>query len=88
VSRRQIEPLDPRRHDATRFASGKPELDTWLRRYAGQGERRSTSRTFVLARTDNSVAGYYTLVAGTVDRAAATDDVAAGTSKHSRSPSP
>jgi GNAT superfamily N-acetyltransferase len=76
-----IESFNSRRHDVTQFSCGQPSLDRWLHRYAGQGERRSTSRTFVLARPDASVAGYYTLIAGQVDRASATSEVAAGTSK-------
>jgi hypothetical protein len=34
--------LDPARHDRTRFDSGEPALDDWLRRYAGQNRRRDT----------------------------------------------
>lgn len=78
----RIESFDPPRHQVTGFDSGKSPLDLWLRRYAGQGERRSTTRTFVLADPDGIVVGYYTLVAGSMDRDEVTSEVAAGTSKH------
>lgn len=47
--------------------------------YASQGERRDTARTFVTAESNGEVAGYYTLVAGSVDRSEATAAVQAGT---------
>jgi GNAT superfamily N-acetyltransferase len=76
------EALDPKRHSAERFECGRPALDRWLREYAGQGERRDTSRTFVVAGGDGAVFGYYTLVAGQVERTDATAEVRAGTSAH------
>ena len=76
------EPLDLKRHSVERFECGRPSLDRWLREYAGQGQRRDTSRTFVAANADGEVIGYYTLVAGQVERAHATSSVRAGTSKH------
>lgn len=78
----RTEPLDLKRHSVERFSCGRPALDRWLREYAGQGQRRDTSRTFVAARTDGEVVGYYTLVAGQVERDQATSTVRAGTSKH------
>jgi GNAT superfamily N-acetyltransferase len=77
-----IEPLDLKRHSVERFACGRPSLDRWLREYAGQGQRRDTSRTFVAASAGGDVVGYYTLVAGQVERNQATSSVRAGTSKH------
>lgn len=71
---------DRRSHNAAGFSSGRPELDEWLRRYAGQGERRDTTRTFVQLDADGVVTGYYTLVATTVGRDEATPLVSAGTS--------
>lgn len=76
------EPLDLRRHNVERFACGRSSLDRWLREYAGQGQRRDTSRTFVAARADGEVIGYYTVVAGQVERDQTTSSVRAGTSKH------
>jgi GNAT superfamily N-acetyltransferase len=77
-----IEPLDLKRHSVERFACGRLSLDRWLREYAGQGQRRDTSRTFVAASADGDVVGYYTLAAGQVERNQATSSVRAGTSKH------
>jgi ribosomal protein S18 acetylase RimI-like enzyme len=71
---------DSRSHNVAEFSSGRPELDDWLRRYAGQGERRDTTRSFVRVDAGGIVTGYYTLVATTVGRDAATPTVSAGTS--------
>ncbi len=76
------EPLDLKRHSVERFACGRQSLDRWLREYAGQGQRRDTSRTFVASHADGAVVGYYTLVAGQVEQDQATSGVRAGTSKH------
>jgi len=76
------EPLDLKRHRVERFECGRASLDRWLRENAGQGQRRDTSRTFVAADSDGEVVGYYTLVAGQVERDQATSSVRAGTSKH------
>ncbi len=75
----RVEPL-ARRHATSSFDSGLPTLDRWLRNYASQGQRRDTGRTFVAARPDGSVAGYYTLVAGQIERDRTTGVVRAGTS--------
>jgi GNAT superfamily N-acetyltransferase len=74
--------LDLKQHTVERFECGRPVLDRWLREYASQGQRRDTSRTFVAVRADGDVAGYYTLVAGQVERDQATSSVGAGTSRH------
>lgn len=76
------EPFDPSRHDVTAFACGREPLDRWLRRSAGQGERRDSTRTFVAADDDGTVRGYYTLVAGEVEHGEATGAVRKGMSRH------
>jgi GNAT superfamily N-acetyltransferase len=76
------EPLDLKRHSVERFSCGRSALDRWLREFAGQGQRRDTSRTFVATGEDGEVIGYYTLVAGQVEQKQATSSVRAGTSKH------
>jgi len=63
------------------FGCGVERLDTWLRAYAGQGQKRDASRTFVVADDDDRVVGYYTLVAAQLEHAAATDAVRRGMSK-------
>jgi predicted N-acetyltransferase YhbS len=76
-----VEPLD-RRHRVDRFDCSRPQLDAWLRAYAGQGQRRDNARTFVVCRAGAAeVAGYYTLLASQVTQAEATSDVRRGTSK-------
>ena len=74
-------PVDPARHHTTEFSCGDQRLDTWLRAYASQNERRDAARTFVIADEANRVLGYYTLVAAQLDRAGATAAVRRGMSK-------
>lgn len=51
-----------------------------MRSYAGQGQRRDATRTFVASR-HGLVIGYYTLVAGSVDHVGATPPVRQGLSR-------
>jgi GNAT superfamily N-acetyltransferase len=56
-----VEPLSPR-HDRGDFDCGRPALSDWLRRHAGQFERRDLARVFVATREGSSrVLGYFTL---------------------------
>jgi len=49
-------------HDRSSFDCGKPELNDWLHRRAGQYERRDLARVYVAVRGDDPrVAGYYAL---------------------------
>ena len=79
---RPVEPLDRKRHRTEEFDCGEPSLDRWLRSYAGQSERRDIARTFVTTDSKLNVVGYYTLVAGEVEQAAASPSVRAGVSRH------
>jgi hypothetical protein len=79
---RPVEPLDSRRHKKDQFDCGKPSLDRWLRAHAGQSQRRDVARTFVVADTELTVVGYYTLVAGQVEHGTASLPVRAGVSQH------
>jgi GNAT superfamily N-acetyltransferase len=74
-------PLDPARHNTASFTCGDERLDTWLRAYASQNERRDAARTFVVADEADRVLGYYTLVAAQLDHADATAAVRKGMSK-------
>lgn len=49
-------------HDASRFDSGKPDLDNWLKQHALTVEARRTGRTFVWHR-DGHILAYYTIAA-------------------------
>lgn len=78
-----VEPFDRRRHQVDRFDCCRPQLNRWLRAYAGQGQRRDTARTFVACRADTAeVAGYYTLLASQVEHDDATGAVRRGASAH------
>jgi GNAT superfamily N-acetyltransferase len=76
------ESFEPKRHDVADFGCGREPLDRWLRRSAGQGERRDSTRTFVAADEHGVVFGYYTLVAGEVDHEQATEVVRKGLPRH------
>lgn len=76
------ERYDPARHEVAGFACGKEALDRWLHRYAGQGERRDATRTFVAIDERGAVSGYYTLVAGQIEHTEATKAVSKGLSPH------
>ena len=79
---RPVEPLDRKRHETDGFDCGVPNLDRWLRAHAGQSQRRDVARTFVTTDSNRNVVGYYTLVAGEVEHAAASPHVRAGVSAH------
>jgi GNAT superfamily N-acetyltransferase len=76
------ERYDPAAHGVADFACGEESLDRWLHRYAGQGERRDATRTFVATNEQGTVCGYYTLVAGQLEHAEATEAVRKGLSRH------
>jgi GNAT superfamily N-acetyltransferase len=73
---------DPARHDASGFGCGNELLDRWLVRYAGQNERRDAARTFVAIAGDQTIYGYYTLIAGQLDHHEATAQTRKGLSSH------
>ena len=54
------------RHDLSRFNSGKPSLDDWLRKHALASEG-VTARTYVVCE-NNIVVGYYCISTGSVAR--------------------
>lgn len=76
------ERYDPARHEVADFACGEESLDHWLHRYAGQGERRDATRTFVATDEQGAVRGYYTLVAGQLEHVDAIETVRKGLSRH------
>jgi GNAT superfamily N-acetyltransferase len=73
---RRPTPLDPDRHDRTRFDSGEPALDEWLRRYAGQNRRRDTAATWVILDARDTVVAYAGIAMTGIDRSAAPSSVA------------
>lgn len=52
-------------HDLSRFDSGVPALDDWLRRRARPNQAAGASRTYVLCEGE-TVVGYYALASGAV----------------------
>ena len=54
-------------HDVSRFSSGVPALDTWLRGKARLNEAKGGARTYVACDGDR-VAGFYSLAASSVER--------------------
>jgi ribosomal protein S18 acetylase RimI-like enzyme len=62
----RIEALAPE-HDRAGFACGSDPLDRYLREQASQDMRRRTSACYVaIDEETNTIAGYYTLAAGSV----------------------
>lgn len=56
----EIVPFDRAAVRKSSFACGKPELDEWLRAYAGQQERSNNTRTFLAHPAGSTqVVGYY-----------------------------
>ncbi len=56
-------------HDLSRFDSGKPTLDRWLREQALHAEARNVGRTCVWHAGDGVVVAYYTLASHELIRA-------------------
>jgi GNAT superfamily N-acetyltransferase len=65
-------------HDLTRFDSGEPSLDTWLRNSALTTAKRGLSVTYVWAGPERDVFAYATLAAGSIERAELTTKVGRG----------
>ncbi len=65
--RPSIEPLG-RDHDRAAFSCGVEALDLYLKRQAGQDQRRNIARVFVaLGETSGPIVGYYTLSSFAID---------------------
>ena len=69
-------------HVTAPFECGEEPLNVYLKRYAGQNERRGGSRTFIIADRNNRVVGYYTLTVGSVEQADAPKTVTKGMGKY------
>ena len=81
---RRPERLDPKRHDRSKFDSGSPDLDEWLRRYSTQNRRRNTAATWVITDIDSVVLAYVSLAMTSIGRGDAPLPVA----KHAPDPVP
>jgi GNAT superfamily N-acetyltransferase len=78
-----ISPVEPlrREHDTPDFDSGKPSLDTWLRRFAFMNQQSDSARTYVAVRA-GKVVGYYSLAAGAVRKEESPPRIAKGLASH------
>lgn len=74
------EPLSDK-HLLDAFDCGNPALTEWLKKAAGQNQRRKGARTFVTHR-QGRVVGYYSLAPATVQHENATGKVAKGMSRY------
>lgn len=63
-------------HDCTGFASGKPPLNQYIKKYALVNQQNDISRTYVATR-DGRVVGYYTLAFGSISHEEATPKIMA-----------
>ena len=61
-----FEPIGPQ-HDRSRFTCGTPALDEWLRRRAGQDERRNVARVLVAVDRELGLVGFYSLSSFTLE---------------------
>ena len=73
---RRPEVLAPAEHDRSRFDSGAPVLDDWLRRFAGQNRRRDTAATWVVTDVAGEVMAFASVAMTGIDRSAAPETVA------------
>lgn len=55
-------------HSVQSFSCGRPQMDDWLKGHAKKAIETNTARTFVVCRGTKRVVGYYSLVAGAVER--------------------
>lgn len=69
-------------HHVDEFDCGAEVLDQWLRRYALRNQQAGAARTFVVTNDEGTVAGYYSLAAGSVDHITATSRAKKGLAGH------
>ena len=70
-----------RSHAVDDFDCGRDALNRFLVRYAFQSQQAGASQTYI-ALADNVVVGYYTLVVGQVEYAAAPERLTKGLARH------
>ncbi len=63
-------------HDRTRFESGAPELDEWLKKYSWQNQRANNATTYVTTSGDHRVIGYYAITVAGYQRGRAPEAIA------------
>jgi GNAT superfamily N-acetyltransferase len=70
-----------RKHAVEEFTCGQPELDRFLIRHALQAQQMNSSQTYV-GLSDQTIIGYYTIVAGEVRHTDAPERVVKGMPRH------
>jgi len=73
----KFEPLDSQKHHRRDFDCGVKALNLYLKNFAGQDQKRSLSRVYVLS-NDSKIIGYYSISAHSVSRDYLPDDVKVG----------
>jgi GNAT superfamily N-acetyltransferase len=63
------------------FSCGRPELDTYLKRFALLNQKSGSAATYVL-KHGKTVIGYYSLAVGSVEHRTATPRLAKGLARH------
>ena len=72
-----------KRHDRAAFSCGLPELDRYLARQAGQDVRRRIARVFVCtSEGSDTVLGFYTLSALSIDLSSLPEDLSRKLPRH------
>jgi GNAT superfamily N-acetyltransferase len=69
-------PLESK-HSLSDFDCGKPSMNEWLIRHAGQAQSSGSAKTYIVL-SGARVAGYYSLTVGQVDTSEAPDRVRKG----------
>ena len=63
-------------HDRTRFDSGAPELNEWLKKYSWQNLRANNATTYVTTSAGSRVIGYYAITVAGYQRDAVPEAIA------------
>ena len=79
LSARKIEKED----DTSRFSSGEPSIDTYLKRYARQSQRREGPVTYVVVDQERYVIAYYTITGDVLKHDEAPRELTKGEGHHS-----
>ncbi len=65
-------------HDSSEFDCGNDALNRFIKLHALQGQRANISQTYVAVTPDNKIAGYHTLVVGSIVHAEAPERLTKG----------
>ena len=69
-------------HDSTDFDCGNDALNRFIKLYALQGQRANISQTYVALTPEKKIAGYHTLVVGSVVHGEAPERLKKGIPRH------